>query len=113
MVATAARGRQTVPGLLRVRLLLTRLVLRWGERRSEEPLLPGQAATLAASLARLLDRVATEGASFAKIAERLGYATCETPETGAREIFAALRKGTLTDGPTTRTVEWYKNHVVL
>jgi ATP-dependent helicase/nuclease subunit B len=54
---------------LRRRLLLTRLVLRWGERRREEPLLPGQAAALAASLARLLDRVATEGASFAKIAD--------------------------------------------
>jgi ATP-dependent helicase/nuclease subunit B len=54
---------------LRRRLLLTRLVLRWGERRSAEPLLPGQAAALAASLARLLDRVATEGASFAKIAD--------------------------------------------
>lgn len=51
--------------------------------------------------------------SFQKIAERLGYATWETPETGAREMFAALRKGTVTDGPTTRTVEWYKNNVVL
>ena len=49
---------------LRRRLLLTQLVLRWGERRGEEPLLPGQAATLAGSLTRLLDRVATEGASF-------------------------------------------------
>ena len=47
--------------------------------------------------------------SFAKIADRLGYATCETPEVGAREIFLALRKGTLVDGPTTRTVEWYKS----
>ena len=54
---------------LRRRLLLTRLVLRWGERRGDEPLLSGQAAALAASLARLLDRVATEGASFAKIAD--------------------------------------------
>jgi ATP-dependent helicase/nuclease subunit B len=54
---------------LRRRLLLTRLVMHWGERRGEEPLLPGQAATLAASLARLLDRVATEGASFAQIAD--------------------------------------------
>lgn len=54
---------------LRRRLLLTRLVLHWGERRGDEPLLPGQAAALAASLARLLDRVATEGASFAKIAD--------------------------------------------
>jgi ATP-dependent helicase/nuclease subunit B len=49
---------------LRRRLLLTRLVLRWGERRGEAPLLPGQAAALAASLARLVDSVATEGASF-------------------------------------------------
>jgi ATP-dependent helicase/nuclease subunit B len=54
---------------LRRRLLLTRLVLHWGEGRGEEPLLPGQAAALAASLARLLDRVATEGASLAKIAD--------------------------------------------
>jgi ATP-dependent helicase/nuclease subunit B len=52
---------------LRRRLLLTQLVLRWGERRGEDTPLPGQAATLAASLARLLDRVATEGASFARI----------------------------------------------
>ena len=54
---------------LRRRLLLTRLVLHWGERRGEEALLPGQAAALAASLARLLDKVATEGASFARIAD--------------------------------------------
>ncbi len=47
--------------------------------------------------------------SFRKIADRIGYATCETPEAGAREIFAALRNETLTDGPTTRTVEWYKS----
>ena len=52
---------------LRRRLLLTRLVLKWGERRGDDPILPGQAAALAASLARLLDRVATEGANFAKI----------------------------------------------
>jgi ATP-dependent helicase/nuclease subunit B len=54
---------------LRRRLLLTQLVLHWGERRGGEPLLPGQAATLAASLARLLDRAATEGASFERIHE--------------------------------------------
>jgi nucleoside-diphosphate-sugar epimerase len=47
--------------------------------------------------------------SFKKIGQRLGYATCETPESGAREIFAALKQGALTDGPTTRTVEWYKS----
>ena len=52
---------------LRRRLLLTQLVLSWGERRGEDPLLPGQAAALAASLARLLDSVATDGASFAEI----------------------------------------------
>jgi ATP-dependent helicase/nuclease subunit B len=54
---------------LRRRLLLTRLVLHWGERRGAGPLFPGQAAALGASLGRLLDRVATEGASFAKIAD--------------------------------------------
>ncbi|HEY1433270.1 MAG TPA: double-strand break repair protein AddB, partial [Stellaceae bacterium] len=54
---------------LRRRLLLTRLVLRWSEARGKEPLLPGQAATLAASLARLLDRVAAEQASFSRIAD--------------------------------------------
>ena len=37
---------------LRRRLLFTRLVLEWGRRRSPDPLLPGQAAALAASLAR-------------------------------------------------------------
>ena len=54
---------------LRRRLLLTRLVLEWGRRRSADPLLPGQAAALAASLARFLDTVATEGASFARLAD--------------------------------------------
>jgi ATP-dependent helicase/nuclease subunit B len=52
---------------LRRVLLLTQLVLKWGERRGGDPLLPGQAAALAASLARLLDSVATDGASFAAI----------------------------------------------
>lgn len=54
---------------MRRRLLLTRLVLDWGERRGGGKLLPGQAAALAASLARLLDTVATEGASFARLAD--------------------------------------------
>ena len=54
---------------LRRRLLLTRLILHWGERRGAEPLSPGQAAALAASLARLLDKVATEEASFARMAD--------------------------------------------
>ncbi len=54
---------------MRRRLLLTRLVLEWGGRRGRDPLLPAQAAALAASLARLLDTVATEGASFARLAD--------------------------------------------
>ncbi len=54
---------------MRRRLLLTRLVLDWGRRRGRDPLLPGQAAALAASLARFLDTVATEGASFARLAD--------------------------------------------
>jgi ATP-dependent helicase/nuclease subunit B len=54
---------------LRRRLLLTRLVLGWSEAKGEHPLLPGQAAALAAALARLLDQVATEGASFARLCE--------------------------------------------
>jgi ATP-dependent helicase/nuclease subunit B len=52
---------------LRRRLLLTRLVLRWGERRGHDPLLPGQAAALAANLARLLDDMATQGSSFGRL----------------------------------------------
>ncbi len=54
---------------LRRRLLLTRLVLEWGGRRDRDPLLPAQAAALAASLARLLDTVATEGADFARLGD--------------------------------------------
>ena len=54
---------------LRRRLLLTQLVLKWGHRRGAAPLLPGQAAALATSLARLIDTVATEGASFARLRE--------------------------------------------
>src|SRR5271169_1295361 len=54
---------------LRRRLLLTRLVLEWGEGDAEQSLLPGQAAALAAALARLIDAAATEGASFADLAK--------------------------------------------
>ena len=54
---------------LRRRLLLTRLVLEWGKRRGRDPLLPAQAAALAASLARFLDTVATEEASFARLGD--------------------------------------------
>jgi ATP-dependent helicase/nuclease subunit B len=42
-------------------LLLTRLVLRWAERRGDGGLAPGQAALLARELARFLDEVQTEG----------------------------------------------------
>ena len=54
---------------LRRRLLLTQLVMRWDRLRGQRPLLPGQAAGLAASLARFLDTVATEGADFARLAD--------------------------------------------
>ncbi|MGH7045851.1 MAG: double-strand break repair protein AddB [Stellaceae bacterium] len=54
---------------LRRRMLLTRLVLQWGAGRGADALLPGQAAALAVSLARLLDTVATEGADFAGLAD--------------------------------------------
>jgi ATP-dependent helicase/nuclease subunit B len=53
---------------LRRRLLLTRLVLDWSGETGERHLLPGQAAALAAALARLIDAAATEGASFATLA---------------------------------------------
>jgi ATP-dependent helicase/nuclease subunit B len=54
---------------LRRRLLLTQLVMRWDRLRGQRPLLPGQAAGLAAGLARFLDTVATEGADFARLAD--------------------------------------------
>lgn len=46
---------------LRRRLLLTRLVLAWAKDRPAGSLAPGQAAPLAAELARFLDEVQTEG----------------------------------------------------
>ena len=52
---------------LRRRLLLTRLVLGWSAARDATSLLPGQAAALAAALARLLDAAASEDASFDKL----------------------------------------------
>src|SRR6516162_9716891 len=54
---------------LRRRLLLTQLVMRWGRVRGQAPLLPGQAAALAGSLARFLDTVATEGTDFARLTD--------------------------------------------
>ncbi len=64
----AAATPPAIPDLRR-RLLLTRLVLEWGGRRGREALLPGQAAALAATLARLLDTVATEGGSFERLTD--------------------------------------------
>jgi nucleoside-diphosphate-sugar epimerase len=46
---------------------------------------------------------------FRKIEDRLGYSASHTPEDAARDIMTALGDGSLTDGPTTRTVEWYKS----
>ena len=54
---------------LRRRLLLTRLVLGWSAAKGDTELLPGQAAALAAALARLLDAAASEGASFDRLRE--------------------------------------------
>src|SRR4051794_2771216 len=52
---------------LRRRLLLTRLVLGWSAAKDGTALLPGQAAALAAALARLLDMAASEEASSARL----------------------------------------------
>ena len=49
---------------VRRRLLLTRLVLGWSAAKGDTALLPGQAAALAAALARLLDMTTSEEASF-------------------------------------------------
>jgi len=54
---------------LRRRLLLTRLVLEWSAGDDNQNLLPGQAAGLAAALARLIDAAASEGANFADLAK--------------------------------------------
>jgi ATP-dependent helicase/nuclease subunit B len=49
---------------LRRRLLLTRLVLKWGATQPDGPRSPDQAARLAGELARLLDQVQTERLSL-------------------------------------------------
>jgi ATP-dependent helicase/nuclease subunit B len=54
---------------LRRRLLLTRLVLGWSAAKDNTAMLPGQAAALAAALARLLDMAASEEASFDRLRE--------------------------------------------
>jgi len=55
-----------VPDLKR-RLMLARLVLRWGQARGAGPVNAAQAAPLAAELARFLDEVAAEGCSLADL----------------------------------------------
>ena len=49
---------------MRRRLLLTRLILRWGQQTGHGPILPAQAAVVARDLARLLDQVQTERLGF-------------------------------------------------
>lgn len=46
--------------------------------------------------------------TFKKIEQKLGYKTLYSIEDGVGEIYTALEAGRITDGPTTRTVEWYK-----
>ncbi|HYM03015.1 MAG TPA: double-strand break repair protein AddB, partial [Stellaceae bacterium] len=53
---------------LRRQLLLTGLVLAWGQARGTGPSTPGQAAPLARELARFLDEVQTEGRELAQLA---------------------------------------------
>ncbi len=56
-----------IPELKR-HLALTRLVLAWGTRHGGGPLTAGQAAPLAAALARFLDEVHSEGATLTALA---------------------------------------------
>jgi ATP-dependent helicase/nuclease subunit B len=67
--SAGADGLAVAPAIseLRRRLLLTQLVMRWGDRRGHDPVLPGQAAALAATLARLLDEMAMAEASFSRL----------------------------------------------
>jgi len=46
--------------------------------------------------------------SFDKIKDRLGYKTKFTVADGAKETYAALKSGKVTDSIKTKTVEWYK-----
>lgn len=47
--------------------------------------------------------------NFRKIRDVLAYRTELTPEDGAKEIFAGLKNGKVTDSLQTRTVDWYKS----
>jgi nucleoside-diphosphate-sugar epimerase len=46
--------------------------------------------------------------SFDKFAGRLSYRPEQTPADGVREIYEALKQGTITPDPTTYTVSWYR-----
>ncbi len=47
--------------------------------------------------------------SSAKIERTLGFMTQKTPEHGAREVYGALRTGSVTAEKSTITLEWYKH----
>jgi nucleoside-diphosphate-sugar epimerase len=48
-------------------------------------------------------------ASFAKIADRLGFKPGVSAEQAAREIAEALESGAVAPDPKTRTVDWYRS----
>ncbi len=45
---------------------------------------------------------------FNKIKSTLNWKAEVTPEVGAKEIYDALKAGEVTDGPETKTVQWYE-----
>jgi nucleoside-diphosphate-sugar epimerase len=47
--------------------------------------------------------------SFRKFRDAVGFAPAYTPREGSIEIYEALKSGTLTESPKTKTVEWYKH----
>ena len=46
--------------------------------------------------------------SFKKVEEELGFKIKYPISYGAKEVYSALKKGTITDSIKTKTVEWYK-----
>ena len=50
----------------------------------------------------------TYSVSFRKLNEVLGFKPTITPAEGAREIYEALKNGSVTDDPRTSTVKWYR-----
>lgn len=47
--------------------------------------------------------------SFRKFKDAVGFSPAYTPREGSIEIYEALKNGTLTESPKTKTVEWYKH----